>query len=119
MTAVQRAGAFRVDDASALIIAISLLLLAFLPLAMRVDEGVDRNRPMYRDLSLMLELQDESLAETGRVVPVRLSDGETATIADEEFVSSEGVSIDVRGVDDDTAYCITVRNEYGSHERCS
>jgi hypothetical protein len=38
-----------------------------------------------------------------------------------DFVSGPGVSVVVRGLDGDTAYCITVSNEHGaeSDEHCS
>jgi hypothetical protein len=112
---VQRDGFFKVDNASVLItIAAFVLLLACLPLALRLDEGIDRDRPMYTDLSRMATLQNASLVTTGAAVPVELSGGETAEIGEQEFVASEGVSIVVTGVDDDTGYCISVSNEHGA-----
>lgn len=110
---MQRDGFFKVDNASVLItIAAFVLLLACLPLALRLDESIDRDRPMYTDLSRMATLQNASLVTTGAVVPVELSGGETAEIGEQEFVASEGVSIVVVGVDGDTGYCISVSNEY-------
>lgn len=110
---MQRDGFFKVDNASILItIGTFVLLLACLPLALHLDEGIDRDRPMYTDLSRMAELQNASLVATGAVVPVKLSGGESVAIGEQEFVASEGVSIVVTGVNDDTAYCISVRNEH-------
>ncbi|WP_457208281.1 hypothetical protein [Nocardioides sp. P5_C9_2] len=119
---MKRDGFFKVDNAAVLVtLATLLLLLAALPLVLRLDESIDRNRPMYSDLSRMTLLQDASLLDTGKVVPVQLSAGESATIGAVDFVASDGVSIVVRGHDGDTAYCITVRNEHGaeSDQHCS
>ena len=81
---MQRDGFFKVDNASVLItIAAFVLLLACLPLALRLDEGIDRDRPMYTDLSRMATLQNASLVATGAVVPVELSGGETAEIGEQ------------------------------------
>jgi hypothetical protein len=112
---VQRDGFFKADNASILItVAAFAVLLACLPLALRLDDRIDRDRPMYLDLSRMAALQNASLVATGAVVPVELSGGESADIGEQEFVASEGVSVVVRGVEGDTAYCISVRNEHGS-----
>lgn len=119
---MNRNGIFRVDNATVLItIGAFLLLLGCLPLALRLDDSIDRDRPMYTDMASMAVLQDTNLAATGRVVPVDLSGGESARIGEAEFVASEGVSIAVRGLDDDTAYCITASNQYGvqAQEQCS
>jgi hypothetical protein len=119
---VKRDGIFKVDNATGLITAgIFLLMLVCLPLVLRIDEVVDRNRPMYTTLSRMTLAQDKSLLDTGKVVPVQLSGGESATIGTVDFVSGPGVSVVVRGLDGDTAYCVTVSNEHGaeSDEHCS
>jgi hypothetical protein len=119
---VKRDGIFKVDNATGLITAgVFLLMLACLPLVLRIDEGVDRDRPMYTTLSRMTIAQDKSLVDTGKVVPVQLSGGESAKIGSVDFVSAPGVSVVVRGLDGDTAYCITARNEHGteSDEHCS
>jgi hypothetical protein len=119
---VKRNGIFQVGNASVLItVGAFVLLLLCVPLALSLDESIDRNRPMYSDLSRMTSLQDASLAVTGSVVPVELSGGESAMIGEAEFVASDGVSVVVRGVEGDTAYCITTSNEYGdqSQEHCS
>ena len=113
---------FKADNASVLITAAAfVLLLACLPLALRLDDSIDRNRPMYDDLSRMALMQDANLLANGTVVPVELSGGESAMVGEQEFVASEGVSVVVRGVDDDTAYCITASNQHGeqSQEHCS
>ena len=110
------------DNATGLVTAaILVLMLLCLPLALRLDNGIDRDRPMYSDLSRMTVLQNKSIADTGRVVPAQLSGGESVKIGSDEFVASDGVSVDVRGLAGDTAYCITVRNEHGSEsdEHCS
>lgn len=108
-------GFFKFDNATVLVtVAAFLLLLACMPLALGLDERIDRNRSMYADLARMLVLQDKSLADTGTVVPVEVSDGDSATINSDEFVASDGVSVVVKGVDGDTGYCITVRNEHGA-----
>lgn len=120
--AVKRDGIFQVGNASVLItVGAFVLLLMCVPLALRLDENIDRNRPMYSDLSRMTSLQEANLAVTGSVVPVELSGGESAMIGEAEFVASDGVSVVVRGVEGDTAYCITTSNEYGeqSQEHCS
>ncbi len=119
---MKRDGLFRVDNAAIIVtLATLLLLLAALPLALRLDDSVDRNRPMYHDLSRMTLLQDKSVVETGKVVPLQLSGGESTEVAAVEFVASEGVSIDVSGHDADTTYCITVRNQHDaeSARHCS
>ena len=119
---MSRDGILKADNASVLItVGAFVLLLACLPLAVRLDESIDANRPMYADLSRMTALQDANLVANGTVVPVELSGGESVQVGEQEFVASDGVSIVVRGVDDDTAYCITVSNEHGeeSDEHCS
>lgn len=119
---MKRDGIFSADNAMGLVTAAILaLMLLCVPLALRLDERIDRDRPMYADLSRMTILQDKSLAESGKVVPVQLASGESAQIGTDEFVASDGVSVVVRGLDGDTAYCITVRNEHGSEsdEHCS
>jgi hypothetical protein len=119
---VKRDGFIHAGNATALVTAAILaLMLLCVPLALRLDERIDRDRPMYSDLSRMTAMQDTSLAETGKAVPTQLSGGESAEIGSEEFVASDGVSVVVRGLDGDTAYCITVRNEHGSEsdEHCS
>lgn len=118
---MNRTGIFKTDNASGLItLAVFAVLLACLPLTLRLDERIDRNRPMYDDLARMTAVQAKSLAATGKVVPVQLSGGESVTIADTEYVASDGVTVDVRGVDGDTAYCIAVSNQYGAKsEHCS
>ncbi len=119
---MKRDGIFKVNNAAVLVtVAVLVLLLAAVPLALLLDRSIDRNRPMYSDLSRMTIMQDRSLLDTGKVVPVQLSSGESATIGATEFVASDGVSIVVRGHDGDTAYCITVRNEHGaeSDRHCS
>ena len=69
------------DNATGLVTAaILVLMLLCLPLALRLDDRIDRDRPMYSDLSRMTALQDKSLADSGRVVPAQLSGGESATI---------------------------------------
>lgn len=118
---MKRDGIFQVGNASVLItVGAFVLLLLCVPLVLRLDEGIDRNRPMYSDLSRMASLQEASLADTGSVVPVELSGGESVMIGEVEFVASDGVSVVVRGVDGDTAYCITTSNEHGeeSQEHC-
>ncbi|KRF32382.1 hypothetical protein [Nocardioides sp. Soil805] len=115
-------GILRFDNATVLVtLATFLLLLGCLPLALRLDERIDRNRPMYADLARMTVLQDKSLLDTGKAVPVELAGGESTQVNDVEFVASDGVSVVVSGVDGDTAYCITVRNEHGaeSDQHCS
>jgi hypothetical protein len=122
MTAVRRDGIFKLDNASVLItVAAFVLLLACLPLALRVDEGIDQDRPMYADMARMAGLQDASLVATGTVVPVELSEGESVMVGEQEFVASDGVSLAVRSVEDGTAYCITASNDHGveAQERCS
>jgi hypothetical protein len=122
MAGVNRDRIFKADNASVLITAAAfVLLLACLPLALRLDDSIDRNRPMYDDLSRMALMQDANLLANGTVVPVELSGGESVMVGEQEFVASDGVSVVVRGVDDDTAYCITTSNQYGeqSQEHCS
>lgn len=122
MAGVNRDRIFKADNASVLITAAAfVLLLACLPLALRLDDSIDRNRPMYDDLSRMSLMQDANLLANGTVVPVELSGGESVMVGEQEFVASDGVSVVVRGVDDDTAYCITTSNQYGeqSQEHCS
>lgn len=122
MAGVNRDRIFKADNASVLITAAAfVLLLACLPLALRLDDSIDRDRPMYDDLSRMSLMQDANLLANGTVVPVELSGGESVMVGEQEFVASDGVSVVVRGVDDDTAYCITTSNQYGeqSQEHCS
>ena len=122
MAGVNRDRIFKADNASVVITAAAfVLLLACLPLALRLDDSIDRNRPMYDDLSRMALMQDANLLANGTVVPVELSGGESVMVGEQEFVASEGVSVVVRGVDDDTAYCITTSNQHGeqSQEHCS
>lgn len=122
MAGVNRDRIFKADNASVLITAAAFVLLpACLPLALRLDDSIDRDRPMYDDLSRMSLMQDANLLANGTVVPVELSGGESVMVGEQEFVASDGVSVVVRGVDDDTAYCITTSNQYGeqSQEHCS
>lgn len=119
---MRRDGIFKLDNASVLITgAAFVLLLACLPLALRLDQGIDQDRPMYTDMARMAELQDDNLVATGTVVPVEVSEGESVMVGEQEFVASDGVSLAVRAVDDGTAYCIAASNDHGveAQERCS
>jgi hypothetical protein len=121
MAAVNREAIFKADNAAVLVtVGAFLLLLACLPLAMGIDERIDRDRPMYLDLSRMETLQTASVATTGAIVPVELSAGESAEVAGQEFVASEGVSVVVRDGDGEATYCISVSNQHEAEaEHCS
>ncbi|WP_159081640.1 hypothetical protein [Nocardioides sediminis] len=111
---------FEADNAAVLVtVGTFLLLLACLPLAMGMDERIDRDRPMYVDLSRMEALQTASVATTGAIVPLELTGGESAEVAGQEFVASEGVSVVVRDGEGDETYCISVSNQHDAEaEHC-
>jgi hypothetical protein len=121
MTAVNREAFFKADNAAVVVtVATFLLLLASVPLAMTMDERIDRDRPMYVDLARMEALQVASVATTGAIVPVDLSGGESAEVAGQEFVASDGVSVVVRDGGGDATYCISVSNQYDAQdEHCA
>lgn len=81
--------------------------------AMRIDQDVDRTRPMYQDMASMQALQSTSILFDGKPVAVKLDAAEpTATIGRQEFTVSEGVSLEVRTEADNT-FCIKVSNAHG------
>ena len=85
---MNREAIFKADNAAVLAtVGAFLLLLACLPLAMGVDKRIDRDRPMYVDLSRMETLQTASVATTGAIVPVELSGGESAEVAGQEILA--------------------------------
>lgn len=101
-------------------IGVFVVMLACLPVAMMLDDGIDRDRPMYQDMLRMQGLQGQQVASGAAPVAVEVADGEAVEVAGQEFIASPGVTVVVRVVDADS-YCIRVRNDRGqeSSERCS
>ncbi len=101
-------------------IGVFVVMLLCLPLVLRMDEGLDRERPMYADMVRMENMQTLNIANGGRPVEADLSGGDTVEVGAQEFVTSPGVRLVVRATDKNS-YCIRVSNEFGakSSEHCS
>ena len=101
-------------------VGVFVVMLACLPLVLRVDAEIDGDRPMYLDMERMLNLQTGYVATTGQPpVETRLSGGESVVIGETEFVASDGVTLNVRTTDEGS-FCISANNQEGtSSERCS
>lgn len=96
-----------------------VLMLACLPLALRLDSAVDGDRPMYLDMERMKVMQTIYIATGESPVETKLGDGESVMIGKKEFTVSEGVTLAVRATQKD-AFCITAHNQEGARsERCS
>ncbi|GAB2886397.1 hypothetical protein [Nocardioides pacificus] len=88
------------------------LLAALTPLAMMLDDRTDRDRPMYEDVNLMMERQARHVVLYGEGEPVSLDPGESVTVADKDFTTSDGVRLRVV-VGDRKGYCVSAENEHG------
>lgn len=120
MTAVKRTPQVSGDRLPLLITTgVFVVLLACLPLVLRLDNGVDGDRAMYHDMERMAGLQT-AYVDTGQPpVEAQLSDGQSVMIGIEEFVVSDGVRLTVRATDEDD-FCISASNSEGARsERCS
>ncbi len=94
-----------------------VLMLAGLPLALSMDDSLDRERPMYQDMLTMQNLQNLQLAGSEPPIAAKLSSGDVLEIAGTQFATSPGVSMVVTV--EDASYCISARNDHGhSAERC-
>lgn len=115
----------RISDASGdrlpflITAAVFVLMLICIPLVLRVDDGVDTNRPMYMDMAKMQGMQQAYITTTGQPpIETKLTDGKSLTIGDNEFTPSAGVTMGVRAIKDDD-YCITASNDAGAKsQRC-
>lgn len=98
--------------------AVFLLMLAFIPLVLRMDDRIDSNRPMYMDMLKMQTMQQGYFGTTGTVLKTRLSDGKSLTIGENVFTPSAGVTISVREPEDGVM-CINASNDAGAKsQRC-
>ncbi|UUZ59069.1 hypothetical protein [Nocardioides sp. B-3] len=100
-------------------IGIFLAMLACVPLVLMLDDNIDEDRPMYRDLQRMQTYRAAHVANDGSPVEVTVSEGEVVEIGASAFETSPGVTIRVRATDKDS-FCVTASNDSGEKaERCS
>jgi len=99
--------------------AVFVVLLACLPPVLRLDNGLDSDRPMYQDMERMRALQSIYIATGQPPVETKLRDGDAVMIGTTEFIVSDGVTLTVRATKDD-AFCISASNQDGTKsKRCS
>ena len=91
---------------------LAVLFVAAFPVAVEIDDRVDRTRPMFDDRARMEWLQYQSVLTTGRGVALDLVAGESADVAGEQFAPSAGVSIEVR-VEVVDRPCVRAGNDHG------
>ncbi len=100
-------------------IGLFVVMLASLPLVLRLDDGVDADRPMYLDVERMKNLQTSYVATGESPIEATLSGGESVSIGKSKFITSDGVTLTVRATEKD-GFCISARDEEGATtERCS
>lgn len=100
-------------------VGVFIVLLACLPLVLRLDDVVDSDRPMYHDMEQMLGLQAAYVATGAPPIEARLEGGQSVMIGEKEFTTSGGVTLVVRAVAKDS-FCISATNQHGAKsERCS
>lgn len=101
-------------------VGIFVVLLICLPLAWLLDESHDGNRPLYEDLLTMQNLQGSLVFNKEPPVAVTVSDGESEEIGNLTFTASDGVTVVVRVIDDNS-FCVSGSNDNGvkSPERCN
>lgn len=87
------------------------VVVALLPFARVLDDHVDRQRPMYRDVATMAWLQYRHIKETGDALPLELEEGQGVAVGGRQFTPSSGVSVQVRATKD--GYCVRGRNNHG------
>jgi hypothetical protein len=101
-------------------IGVFVVMLACLPLVWMLDDDLDEDRSMYQDMLRMQTYQAAHIANDGRPVEAKVSDGESVEIGSKEFVASPGVTVVVRATDKNS-FCVSASNDLGekASERCT
>src|SRR5262245_24428655 len=80
------------------------VVVAFIPLAIRIDDGMDRSRNVYQDLVEMAELQYQATLESGDAHPVEVRPGESVAVGGSRFATHSDVTLRVEV--HDSGYCV-------------
>jgi hypothetical protein len=91
---------------------LAVLFVAAFPVAVEIDDRVDRTRPMFDDRARMEWLQYQSVLSTGQGRALELAPGQSTEVAGEPFAPSAGVSVVVR-VEELDRPCVRASNDHG------
>ncbi|HEX4976260.1 MAG TPA: hypothetical protein VFV40_00200 [Nocardioides sp.] len=91
--------------------AVLLLIAVLLPLAQRLDAGVDVRRPLYEDVMEVAAMEYLAVKSDGHPTAVTVGPHETVEIGGESFTPTEGVTVEVRR--DGIGYCVRAGDEDG------
>jgi hypothetical protein len=92
-----------------------LLVVLCIPLALQLDDRIDRDRPLYLDRDAMAGLQLREVLANGEAAPLELGPEESVDIAGTTFRTAPGVTLSVTADTVDAAsFCVFGSNEYGT-----
>ena len=91
---------------------LAALFVAEFPVAVEIDDRVDRTRPMFDDRARMEWLQYQSVLTTGQGRALELAPGQSTEVAGEPFTPSSGVGVVVR-VEEPDRPCVRASNDHG------